>query len=341
MNATTFGLDIAKNVFFVHGTAQSGKVVVSRSRRRAQVLSFFSNAPAALIGIEACAGSHYWARELIRLGHTVKLLPAQYVRRYVQGNKTDAHDAAAIAEAVRSPRIQAVAINTPEQQDMQMLHRIRRRLVEQRCGLMAQIRGLLGEYGIVFPQGPGKLRRGLAEMDQSAPPTLSVGARELFLDLQTQWQELDKRIAGYDKRVAQACRTNALAQRIDALPGIGVVTATALVAAVGNAVQFPSGRHLASNLGLTPREHSSGGKQTLLGIHKGGNAYVRMLLIHGARTVLRHGANKTDPLTRWALGLQARKGMNVATVALANKLARICWAVLARDRTYQSHWQNA
>ncbi len=338
MNITTIGLDIAKNVFQVHGVERNGKAVVRKKLSRRKVLEFFANLPACLIGIEACPGAHYWGRELIKLGHSVKLMPAQYVKAYLKGNKNDGNDAEAICEAVSRPGMRFVAMNTEAQQDLQMLHRIRHRLVGERTALINQIRGLLGEYGIVFAQGPGQVRRGLVRILGDNEAGLSGFALELLSDLHQQLREVDERIAGYDARVQRACAADEQSRKLDALPGLGALTATAMVAAVGDARQFANGRSMAANLGLTPREHSSGGKQRLLGISKRGNTYLRTLLIHGARTVLRHATGKPDRLSRWVLAIQARRGANVAAVALANKLARIAWAVLARDRRYRADW---
>ncbi|MGH8604283.1 MAG: IS110 family transposase [Gammaproteobacteria bacterium] len=338
MNITTIGLDIAKNVFQVHGVNGHGKVVVRKKLTRAKVLEFFANLSPCLIGMEACPGAHYWGREVMKLGHRVKLMPAQYVKAYLKGNKNDGNDAEAICEAVSRPGMRFVAMNTEAQQDLQMLHRIRHRLVGERTALINQIRGLLGEYGIVFAQGPGQVRRGLVRLLGDNEPGLSGFALELLSDLHQQLRELDERIAGYDARVQRACAADEPSRKLDALPGLGALTATAMVAAVGDARQFANGRSMAANLGLTPREHSSGGKQRLMGISKRGNTYLRTLLIHGARTVLRHAAGKTDRLSCWAVAIQARRGANVAAVALANKLARIAWAVLARDRSYRADW---
>jgi transposase len=340
MNITTIGLDLAKNVFQVHGIDECGNVVLQKQLTRAKILVFFAKLAPCLIGMEACSGAHYWARELMARGHTVRLMPAQYVKPYVKGNKNDGNDAAGICEAVTRPHMRFVSINTLAQQDTQMLHRIRERLVAARTALINQLRGLCGEYGVVFSVGPAAVQRGLVKVLGENAPGLSELALELLLDLYQQWQTLDERIAAYDARVVQACRGDDRSQRLDAIPGFGPLTATALVASVGDATQFPNGRQMAANLGLTPREHSSGGKQRLLGISKRGDVYLRTLLIHGARTVLQHAAHKTDRLSRWVMAVQARRGKNVAAVALANKLARIAWAVLARGRAYQADWQE-
>lgn len=340
MNVTTIGLDIAKNVFFAHGVDQHGKVVMQKKLSRGKMLGFFANLPPCLVGIEATGGAHYWARELNRLGHTAKLMPAQYVKPYVKRDKNDPNDAAGIGEAVSRPSMRFVSINTAEQQDVQMLHAIRRRLVASRTALTNQMRGLLGEYGVVFGPGPTRVRRGLTEILAQADPRLSALAREMVADVQRQLHALDACLETYDARIEQACALDARCVKLDALPGVGPVTATALVAAVNDGKQYQRGKHMSSSLGLTPREHSSGGKQRFLGISKRGNTYVRTLLIHGARSVLCHAARKTDPdpLIRWALAIQKRRGKNIAAVALANKLARIAWACLAHDRPYDPQW---
>lgn len=333
MNVTTIGIDIAKKVFQVHGADAQGRVVIRKSLRRAQFLTFFANLPPCLIGMEACAGAHHWARALMAQGHTVKLMPAQYVKPYVKGNKHDANDAAGICEAVGRPSMRFASINTVEQQDLQMLHRIRSRLVAERTAMGNQIRGLLGEYGLVFNQGLTALRSGLTLLLAEDTHGVSALVIDLVKDLQAQLTELDKRI---DK----ACTGNPACQCLISIPGIGPKTATALVAAVHDGEDYANGRAMAASLGLTPREHSSGGKQQLLGITKRGNRYLRTLLIHGARTVLRHAPKRRqqgtlDPVGAWALDLSERRPLNVAAVALANKNARIAWALLTKHETYQ------
>ena len=340
MHITTIGLDLAKNVLQVHGVDANGKTVLQKQLKRAQVLTFFAPLPKCLVGMEACPGAHYWARELVKLGHTAKLMPAQYVKPYVKRNKTDANDAAGICEAVTRPTMRFVSVNTAAQQDMQMLHRIRSRLVSERTALTNQMRGLLGEAGFVFGGGSASLKRGVQTLLQKEESPLSALAQQLMQDSLTHWQRLNEQITAYDAEVARLAQDDPLSRRLLPIPGIGPLTATALVAAVNDAKQFANGRQLAANLGLTPYEHSSGGKQRLLGISKRGDRYVRTLLIHGARTALRHAGNKTDRLSRWALALAARRGKNVAAVGLANKMARITWAVLARERDFAPNWSN-
>lgn len=333
MNITTIGLDIAKNVFAVCGLDLHGKPVLKKTLKRAQVLTYFANLPACLIGIEACPGAHYWARELFNLGHTVKLLPAQHVKRYLTGDKTDARDAMAIAEAVTRPTMTFVAVNTEGQQDLQMVHRIRERIVRERRALLLQIRGLLYEYGVVFAQGAKQVERVLREQLASTH-RFSGLATTLWQDLLSQLLAIESRLAEYDLRLKQLSRDSDDAKRLQTVPGFGPVNATALIASVGDANHFRNGRKLAACLGVVPREYSSGGKQKQYGISKRGNVYLRTQLIHGARTVLRHAEGKTDRLSCWALGIKARHGFNVAAVALANKLARIAWVVLTKNVAY-------
>jgi transposase len=334
MNATTIGLDIAKNVFHTHGVDERGLTVLRKVLKRAEVLPFFANLPAAQIGIEACPAAHFWARELNKLGHQVRLIPAQHVEPYRLGNKNDRNDAAAIRGALVRPDMRFAAINSEAQQDMQMLHRVRARLMRNRTALICQIRGLLAEYGIVFPLGRAKALQGIGELLDEGERRLSALARELLADCLGEWRELDKRIAAYDALIRRRCAQDENSARLTELPGLGALTATALVAAVGNAGAYPSGRHLAASLGLTPGEHSSGGKQRLLGMSKHGNVYVRTLLIHGARSFLRFAHRRDDAFSRWAAGLMARKGRNIAAVAVANKLARIAWVILTRATAF-------
>jgi transposase len=340
MNVTTVGLDIAKRVFYAHGVDRNGKTVMQRKLTRGKVLEFFAKLSPCLVGIEATGSAHYWARELMKFGHTVKLMPAQYVKAYVKRDKNDPNDAAGICEAVSRPSMRFVAVNTVEQQDVQMLHAIRQRMMQQRTAALNQIRGLLAEYGVVFKQGANNLRRGIAELLSREAHGLSGVAVELIQDVQYQLADLDERLAAYDARVKRVCQNDPRCRDIEALPGIGPLTATAVVAKVGDGRQFKRARQMSSCLGLTAREHSSGGKQRQYGISKRGDTYTRTLLIHGARSVLRHAAKKADPdpLLRWALGVQERRGANIAAVALANKLARIAWAVLAHGRHYDPHW---
>jgi transposase len=286
--------------------------------------------------MEACASAHYWARELGRLGHTVKLIPPQFVKPYVKSQKNDANDAEAICEAVGRPNMRFVAVKSEAQQDVQALHRIRSELVRQRTAKANQIRGLLSEYGIVVPVGIGTLRRAIPEIQEDAQNGLSGLFRRALDGLRQDLETFDVRIATLDAEIVCVAVADETAQRLQRIPGVGPMTATALVAAVGDARQFARGRDLAASLGLTPGQHSSGGKERLLGITKRGDCYLRTLLVHGARAVLKVAGRKDDPRSRWVMSVAHRRHKNVAAVALANKMARIAWALLTRGGTYDS-----
>lgn len=332
--ATVIGLDIAKNVFVAVGHNGRGKQIWKRTLRRNEVLTTFGNLPPTAVGIEACAGSHYWARQLKMLGHDVRLIAAQHTRKYVSGNKNDTNDAAAIAEARSREVTKYVPTNTELQQDLQMLHRARQALSDERKAMICRLRAFAHEYGQVFPLGVPKFRQGLALWLNDENNGLSGQALEIFRDLVAQLDDKDTRLETYDRRLDEAARADERARRLMAIPGIGKMTATAILAAVGDAKDFRSGRDFSANLGLVPREHSSGGKQRLYSITKRGDIYLRTLLIHGARSALLWAEGKNDRLLRWAMNLAERRSKNLAAVALANKLARIAWALLVHGRTY-------
>lgn len=334
MNVTTIGLDIAKSVFQVHGCDRNGKAVLKKQLRRGQVLSCFANLPASLVGLEACGGAHYWARELNKLGHDARLISPQFVKPYVKGNKNDANDAEAICEAVSRPNMRFVPLKGVEQQDIQMLHRIRSGSVKERTALANRIRGLLGEYGIVVAVGLATLRRRLPEILEDAENNLTTVARPLFADLQEQLVEMDKRVNEYGKKIQTLHEGSEASRRIAQVPGIGPITATALMAALGDGKAFSSPRQVAAWLGLVPKQCSSGGKPKLLGISKRGDVYLRTLLIHGARAVVKAAANKADDQSRWINDLVKRRNPNIAAVAVANKNARIVWALLTKVEAY-------
>ena len=333
--ASVIGLDIAKNVFVAVGRDARGKMLWKKTLARDEVLPTFANLPPTSVGIEACAGSHYWARQLNALGHEVKLIAAQHTRAYVTGNKNDANDAAAIAEARSRAATKAVAINTEAQQDLQMLHRARQALVDEKKAMVGRIQAFAHEYGTIFPLGVAKFRAGLTLWLTDDGNGLSAMALETLRDLVGQLDDKEQRLQTYDRRLAEAAQADETAKRLLAVPGIGKLTATAIVATVSEPRDFSQGRDLSANLGLVPREHSTGGKQRLYGITKRGDRYLRTLLIHGARSALRCADGKEDRILRWALKLAERRGHNVAAVALANKLARIVWAMLAYGRDYQ------
>lgn len=334
MNIKRIGIDLAKQVFQLHGVDHHEKPVLRKQLRRNQVLNYFAKLSPCLIGIEACSSSHYWARELQKLGHTVKLMAPQFVKPYVKGNKNDANDAEAICEAVARPNMRFVAIKTIEQQDIQAVHRIRSGLVRQRTAKVNQIRGLLAEYGIVVERRVEKLRKALPLLLEEAENGLSFDFRLLLQSLQQDLIALDDRASEMDKKIQQLASSNSTAKRLQQIPGIGPITATALVCAIGDGKQFKRGRDLSAWLGLTPRQHSSGGKDCLLSISKRGDAYLRTLLIHGARAVLKVADRKDDPRSRWLQNLCSRRNKNIAAVALANKNARIVWALMTKETDF-------
>lgn len=334
MNIKRIGVDLAKQVFQVHGVDGQEKPVLRKQLRRTQMLVFFQKLPPCLIGMEACSSAHYWARELQKLGHTVKLMAPQFVKPYVKSNKNDANDAEAICEAVARPTMRFVAVKTVAQQDLQAVHRIRSELVQQRTAKVNQIRGLLAEYGIAVGRRVEVLRNALPPLLEDAENSLTADFRVLLDGLKQDLIMLDERVDDLDKTIKALASSNTDAKRLQQIPGIGPITATALVCAIGDGKQFKRGRDMAAWLGLTPRQHSSGGKDRLLGISKRGDAYLRTLLIHGARAVLKVAGNKDDPRSRWLQNLCSRRNKNIAAVALANKNARIVWALLTQKTDF-------
>ncbi len=329
------GLDTAKNVFQLHGADRDGKLTFKKRLRRSQLTDFFANLPACIIGLEATQGAHHWARVLETFGHTVRLIAPQFVKPYLQSQKNDANDAAAICEAVSRPQMRFVPRKTIEQQDLQALHRIRSRLIGTRTQIGNQIRGLLAEYGIVLPQHPIQVRRALPQLMDEKEKRLSDFAKRLFSNLYEELQALDQRIAAMEAEVNQAFQQNPLCQRIAEVEGIGPITATAVVAAISNGNTFKNGRQFAAWLGLVPRQNSSGDKQRLSGITKRGDCYLRTLLVHGSRSVIYRAGKKDDPRSKWIAEKQKKLGTAKACVAVANKNARIIWALLAHDEPYR------
>jgi transposase len=336
MKVRTVGIDLAKNVFRVHGVDGQGKTILQRELRRRQVVPFMRQLQPCFVGMEACGGAHYWAREIAKLGHEVRLMSPQFVRPYVETNKNDARDAEAICEAVGRPSMRFVAIKSQAQQDMMALHRVRSLLIRERTALMNEMRGLLAECGVIAPLGPNALRQLVASVMTEADELISGLLREVLSEMNERLRLFEDRLKGYDRRIAGLARQDERATRLMAVPGVGPLTATALVAAVGNARQFRNGRELSAWLGLVPRQHSSGERITLLGISKRGDRYLRTLLIHGARTTLRYVKRKGDLRSRWVARLSERRGPNIAAVALANKNTRVLWALLTRDETFRS-----
>jgi len=335
MNIKRIGIDLAKQVFQLHGVDNHEKVVLRKQLSRTKMLVYFQSLAPCLIGMEACGSSHYWARELQKLGHTVKLMAPQFVKPYVKGNKNDTNDAEAICEAVSRPNMRFVSIKTVAQQDIQAIHRIRIGLVKQRTAKVNQIRGLLAEYGVVENKRINVLRNALPLILEDAENGLSVDFRILLEELRQDLITFDERISSLTEKINAIAKADEDTQRLQQIPGVGPITATAIISAVGDGKQFKCGRDLAAWLGLTPKQHSSGGKERLLGISKRGDAYLRTLLIHGARSVLRVSAKKTDSLNCWLQNVCDRRNKNIAAVALANKNARIIWAILTKKTNYQ------
>jgi len=338
MEVTTIGIDIAKRIFQIHGVDKNGKTILMRE----QVLTFMANLPKCLVGMEACGGASYWARELTKLGHTVKLIAPQFVKPYVKTNKNDQADSEAICEAVARPNMRFVPIKTVEQQDILFIHRVRQRLVKNRTALANELRGLLHEFGFVIPQGINKIMTKLTEiLDEEGLSQLSY---RTFSELKEEFLENDKKIKELEQRLKIIASQYSNHQQLMTIPGIGLITATALIASIGNASCFENGRQLSAWLGLVPRQHSSGGKDKLLGISKRGDIYLRTLLIQGARAVLNSKIRFTteeqkskkdySKFTEWMFNLSERNGHNKTTVAVANKLARVVFAVLSSGNDY-------
>ncbi|HEX9811799.1 MAG TPA: IS110 family transposase [Burkholderiales bacterium] len=336
MKLTAIGIDLAKNVFQVHGINEQGKAVLRKQLKRAEVLTFFANLEPCRVGMEACGSAHHWARKFAALGHDVRLIAPQFVKPYVKSNKNDAADAEAICEALTRPSMRFVPVKTPDAQALLALHRARAGFVKARTAQANQIRGLAAEFGIVIPQGIAKLRERLPRILDDADSALPARMRELLERLRQHLQALDAQVRALEAEVVAWHRQSEKSRRLAAIPGIGPLTASALVASIGDAQNFDNARQLAAWLGLVPRQHSSGGKPMLLGISKRGDAYLRTLLIHGARAVLNVATKKLDPGNGWLTQLARRRHKNIAAVALANENARIVWALLKHDRAYSA-----
>lgn len=338
MQITTIGLDLAKTTFHVVGLNQANKMVTRRKLRRNQLLGYFATLPCCKVAMEACSSAHYFGRELAAQGHQVRLIPPKYVKPYIQGNKNDYNDALAIAEAANRPKMRFVSIKSIAQQDLQSLHRLREGLVRQRTRTCNQIRGLLAEYGITIPKGITRVRNSVPLILEDAENGLTSTFRQLLSQAYTHLQRLDAEISDYDRQLKALIKTDKAAQRLQSIPGYGPVVSSVYLSVIGDGEAFKRGRDVGAYLGLVPRQHSSGDKPVLLGISKRGNRYLRGLLIHGARSVIKAAPNKDDRLSQWAMKLIERRGKNKATVALANKLARIGWAVLTQDTKYQASY---
>ncbi len=338
---TTIGLDLAKLVFQVHGADDEGRPVVRKKLRRGQVLEFFAGLSPCLVGLEACASAHYWARELQALGHEVRLIPPQYVKPFVKTNKNDATDAEAICEALVRPTMRFAAVKSGEQQSVLILHRARELLVRQRTMLINALRGHCGEFGIVIAQGATKVAALIEIIEDHENEHLPALAREALGSLVEQLRVTQNQIRNLEKKLKTWHRASEASLRLEAIPGVGIITATALVATVGDASQFHSGRQLAAWLGLVPRQYSSGGKERLGRISKRGDGYIRRLLVHGARADLRWSRHRKEQRSQWQENLLARRPTNVVLVAMANKTARVVWALLSRGETYRGQIQTA
>ena len=336
MKLSRIGIDLAKNVFQLHGVDRRGKAVWKRRLKRDQWMKAVLDrgGPDCEIGMEACAGAHHWARQFESQGYTVRLIAPQFVKPYVKSNKNDANDAEAVCEAMSRPNMRFVTVKSIDQQDIQATHRIRAELMTQRTAKANQIRGLVAEYGLVAAQHLRALRAAIPCWLEDAENGLTDYFRSLLHGLWTDLVTLDDRVLELDRQIEKLANSNEVTKRLQQLRGVGPMVATALIATVGNGEQYHKGRQMAAALGLTPRQHSSGGKDRLLGISKRGDAYLRMLLIHGARSVVSHAKHKDDRLSRWVTSIATRRHPNVAAVALANKTVRMAWAMLRNETDY-------
>ena len=333
-NISTIGLDIAKSVFQIHGVDTAGEVVVRRKLTRGRVLAFFESLPRCLVGIEACSSSHYWARELIALGHDVRLLPAQYVKPYLKRQKNDAADAEAICEAVTRPTMRFVPVKSPEQQSVMMLHRVRLMLNRQRTQISNALRSHLSEFGVVAPIGRNGIEQLLMVVNDENDSRIPADARLCLRMLEAQLKVVKEQILENDRRVRASARETELGRRLMEIPGVGPLLATAFVATVADPHAFKSGRCLAAWIGLVPKQNSSGGKERLGSISKAGNRYLRQLLVVGSMAVIRY-AERNGTRRPWLVQLMARRTTKVAAVALANKTARMVWALMTNGERYR------
>ncbi len=336
MKLSRVGVDLAKNVYQLHGVDRSGKTVWKRRLKRHQWFKVLLDkaGPGCAIGMEACAGAHHWARLLQSRGYTVKLIPPQFVKPYVKSNKNDAKDAEAICEAMSRPNMRFVTVKSVEQQDIQATHRIRAELITQRTAKANQIRGLVAEYGLVAPKHLRSLRAAIPCWLEDAENGLTGDFRSLLQGVWEDLRALDDRVGEMDQLIKRLAANNEDCVRLQQLRGVGPMISTAMVATVGDARQYHQGRQMAAAIGITPRQHSSGGKERMLGISKRGDVYLRTLMIHGARAVVTRAKHRDDRLSRWVTNIATRRHPNVAAVALANKTARMAWAMLRNETDY-------
>ncbi len=336
MTIETLGIDIAKTVFQLHGVNRNGRVELKRRVMRDQLMQVITQIEPCTIAIEACTGAFFWQRKFEAVGHRVRIISPQYVKPFVRRQKNDGNDAEAICTAARQAHMRFVPTKTVEQQDIQALHRARQRMVNHRTAVVSQIRGLLLDRGFAFPKSITRARRMIPEILADIDNELTPLAREAINELHDLFIDLDRRIVSFDKKIDRVFRSNEDCQRIAKIKGVGPKTATAIIAAIGDGSEFQNGRHLSAWVGLVPRQHSSGDRTVLLGISKRGSQHLRSLLVHGARAVVRTAARKTDPFNTWVNQLHQRRGYNRATVAVANKNARIIWAVLRSGECYHA-----
>jgi len=335
MNVTTIGIDLAKHTFSLHGVDRHGKILFRKTLARAKLLPFLGSLPPCLVGMEACSGAHYWARSLQALGYRVGIIAPRFVAPYRKGGKNDGNDAEAICETVARPGMRYVPVKSNEQQAILSLHRIREGLIKERTALINQLRGLLSEFGLIMPKGRYSAQHDIPGILEDAENGLPMLARKLMHDTYLRLKELNEQVLAYDRERNHLVKDSAPAQQLMTVPGVGAMTATALLASVGDPKQFKNGRQFAAWLGLTPRQYTTGGKIRLGRITKKGDAYLRTLLIHGTRAVLSTIKDKDDRLSCWTKTLIERRGYKRAAVALAAKNARIVWAMMIRGETYQ------
>jgi len=333
---TMIGIDLAKNIFWLHGADERGRMVFSKKMSRAQRPEFIVKLQPCTIAMEACSSAHFWGRKFIKMGHEVKLISPQFVKPFVKSNKNDAKDSEAIVEAASRPSMRFVAVKTTEQQEILSLHRVREQVVGNKTALINELRGLLGEYGIIIPKQASNVKKYILEILEDDANELTSGMRVLINDLYCELKKMIERVLVFDEKIKDLSKKSEVCTLLETIPGIGPTTSTAMAASVGNAKNFKNGRELSAWLGLVPKQYSSGGKQILGRISKRGDVYVRKLLVHGARTVLRYAKNKEDVVSKKWNTLAERIGHNKACIAIANRNARVAWAVMTTGSPYRT-----
>jgi len=333
---STVGLDLAKEIFHLHGVDKKGNIMFRKKLKRKDLATFMVNLEPCIVGMESCGGANFWARKFRTMGHTPKIIQAKFVKPYVKSNKNDRVDAEAICEAVRRPNMRFVPIKDIWQQDIQSLHRIRSRLIQNKTALSNSIRGLLMEYGITIPRGISNLKRHIVIIINNQDNELTDFARKSFSGLYEEFKRIESEIAVCDKEITGICSTNEKCKKVSTIPGVGPITATAVIAQIGNGRDFKNGREYAAYLGLVPRHSGTGGKNQMLGISKRGDKYIRTQMIHGSRSILLRSHLREDRLSKWINAKKLSKGFNKTCVAYANKKARIIWAILANDTEYRA-----